>query len=118
MFEQVLELGEDDPSFLREMVGAYFDQAANTFRDMDVALCVFWSSACSHRTALTDVVLFRPTQGEEGSRGAHLPRPLSQGVVRGAWRVQGAIFVREDPTLWQTERRERADHRGGSHRED
>jgi len=38
VFEQVLELGEDDPSFLREMVGAYFDQAANTFRDMDEAL--------------------------------------------------------------------------------
>jgi len=34
----VLELGEDDPSFLREMVGAYFDQAANTFRAMDAAL--------------------------------------------------------------------------------
>ena len=41
VFEQVRELGEDDPSFLKEMVDAYFDQAKNTFHDMDLALCVF-----------------------------------------------------------------------------
>ena len=41
VFDQVLELGEDDPSFLRGMVDAYFEQAENTFHEMDVALCVF-----------------------------------------------------------------------------
>jgi hypothetical protein len=59
VFEQVLELGEDDPSFLREMVGAYFDQAANTFRDMDAALCVFFIiGPIFHRRLLTDVFFF------------------------------------------------------------
>jgi len=38
VFGQVLELGEDDPSFLRGMVDAYFNQAENTFHDMDLAL--------------------------------------------------------------------------------
>ena len=41
VFNQVLELGDDDPSFLRGMVDAYFDQVENTFREMDVALCMF-----------------------------------------------------------------------------
>jgi len=41
VFGQVLELGEDDPSFLRGMVDAYFEQAENTFHEMDLALCVF-----------------------------------------------------------------------------
>jgi len=41
VFDQVLELDEDDEQFSKDMVDAYFDQADKTFNDMDAALCAF-----------------------------------------------------------------------------
>jgi len=41
VFDQVLELDEDDELFSKDMVDAYFVQADKTFNDMDAALCVF-----------------------------------------------------------------------------
>lgn len=41
IFNQILELDEDDThDFSREMVEAYYTQAAQTFDDMDAALSV------------------------------------------------------------------------------
>jgi osomolarity two-component system phosphorelay intermediate protein YPD1 len=41
VFNQVLELDEDDEDFSKEMVDAYFVQADKTFKSMDAALCAF-----------------------------------------------------------------------------
>ena len=41
VFDQVLELDDDDGLFSKDMVDAYFVQADKTFKDMDAALCVF-----------------------------------------------------------------------------
>jgi hypothetical protein len=41
VFDQVLELDEDDEQFSKEMVDAYFIQADKTFKSMDAALCAF-----------------------------------------------------------------------------
>jgi hypothetical protein len=40
VFEQILELDDDDDDFSRGMVDDYFSQAEKTFTDMDDALCV------------------------------------------------------------------------------
>jgi hypothetical protein len=44
VFDQVLELDEDDDMFSKDMVDAYFLQAEKTFSDMDAALCAIFSS--------------------------------------------------------------------------
>jgi hypothetical protein len=44
VFDQVLELDEDDELFSKDMVDAYFLQAEKTFSDMDAALCAIFSS--------------------------------------------------------------------------
>jgi hypothetical protein len=44
VFDQVLELDEDDETFSKDMVDAYFLQAEKTFSDMDAALCAIFSS--------------------------------------------------------------------------
>jgi hypothetical protein len=41
VFEQVLELDDDDGLFSKDMVDAYFVQADKTFNDMDAALWAF-----------------------------------------------------------------------------
>jgi hypothetical protein len=41
VFDQVLELDDDDGLFSKDMVDAYFVQADKTFNDMDAALCAF-----------------------------------------------------------------------------
>jgi hypothetical protein len=41
VFDQVLELDEDDELFSKDMVDAYFLQADKTFNEMDAALCAF-----------------------------------------------------------------------------
>lgn len=41
VFDQVLELDDDDGLFSKDMVDAYFVQADKTFKDMDAALCAF-----------------------------------------------------------------------------
>ncbi len=47
MFDQVLELDEDDELFSKDMVEAYFVQADKTFNDMDVSLCAFVTLSAS-----------------------------------------------------------------------
>jgi hypothetical protein len=39
VFEQILELDDDDDDFSRGMVKEYFSQAEKTFNEMDDALC-------------------------------------------------------------------------------
>jgi osomolarity two-component system, phosphorelay intermediate protein YPD1 len=39
VFEQILELDDNDDVFSKGMVDAYFDQAEKTFNNMDDALC-------------------------------------------------------------------------------
>jgi hypothetical protein len=41
VFDQVLELDDEDGLFSKDMVDAYFAQADKTFKDMDAALCAF-----------------------------------------------------------------------------
>lgn len=41
VFDQVLELDDDEELFSKDMVDAYFIQADKTFNDMDAALCAF-----------------------------------------------------------------------------
>lgn len=41
VFDQVLELDDDEELFSKDMVDAYFVQADKTFNDMDAALCAF-----------------------------------------------------------------------------
>ena len=47
VFDQILELDDDDDMFSKEMVDAYLVQANITFNNMDVALCVFAASSAS-----------------------------------------------------------------------
>jgi hypothetical protein len=47
VFDQVLELDEDDELFSKDMVEAYFVQADKTFNDMDGALCAFVTPSAS-----------------------------------------------------------------------
>ena len=47
VFDQILELDEDDEIFSKEMVDAYFVQADKTFNSMDAALCVIAVSSAS-----------------------------------------------------------------------
>jgi hypothetical protein len=49
VFDQILELDDDDDVFSKEMVDAYFVQADKTFNNMDAALCVFAVSSASSR---------------------------------------------------------------------
>jgi hypothetical protein len=49
VFDQILELDDDDDIFSKEMVDAYFVQADKTFNNMDAALCVFAVSSASSR---------------------------------------------------------------------
>ena len=41
VFGQVRELDEDEDGFSKVMVDEYLDQAVQTFKNMDVALCAF-----------------------------------------------------------------------------
>ena len=41
MFDQVLELDDEEELFSKDMVDAYFVQADMTFEKMDAALCAF-----------------------------------------------------------------------------
>ncbi len=41
VFDQLLELDEDEELFSKDMVDAYSIQADKTFSDMDLALCAF-----------------------------------------------------------------------------
>ena len=38
IFEQLLEIGEDDPDFLKGLIASYMDQAQSTLKNMDEAL--------------------------------------------------------------------------------
>jgi hypothetical protein len=54
VFDQILELDEEDEIFSKDMADAYFVQADKTFNDMDDALCVFAAPSapppsCIHR---------------------------------------------------------------------
>lgn len=49
VFEQVLELDDDDDDFSRGMVNEYFSQAEKTFTEMEDSLCVWISPLLSLR---------------------------------------------------------------------
>jgi hypothetical protein len=50
IFEQILELDEDDDLFSKGMVYEFFTQAEKTFTDMATALCASAPSLLSRRT--------------------------------------------------------------------
>ncbi|WFD19059.1 Phosphorelay intermediate protein [Malassezia caprae] len=54
VFEQLLEMDEDDHEFSRSLVWNYFEQAENTFEKMDVALYVALTDASAH-SALSEL---------------------------------------------------------------
>jgi len=94
VFGQILELDDDDGSFLSMMVKEYFDQVEATFDKMDRAMYGFILRVATLHSDLRG-------QANQGLEANITARALSQGLVSCARCEAGVRNVRTDPELRQ-----------------
>lgn len=105
-FEQILEMDDDEEErdFSKSIVFGFFEQAENTFKNMDASLCVItpWFTA----VLVMQLWLIPTLQGQQGSRPTQLSWTLPQRLFGHSGSYQGEGFLREDTALWCQQRRD------------